>query len=140
MTVGQSIVNWLYTFGNIEINPDVMIETDQLDSAPDSYGLYKQANKVTTPFVDGSSDNSEYYYLLVRQPSKTNAARVDNQAWMESLESWIREQNIARNLPTLEDGKQCYGISVSVSGYMMETESDTAAYQISMKIDYTEVR
>lgn len=138
MTVGQAIVNWLYTFGNIEINPAIVIETDQLDSDAGSYGLYKQATKSTTPYIDGSSDNSEYYYLMVRQPSKTNAVRVDNQAWMEELERWIYEQNIKRNLPELDAPKDCYGISVSVSGYMMETETDTAAYQISLKIDYTE--
>ena len=138
MTIGQSIVEWLYTFGNIEINPAIIIETDQLDSGADSYGLYKQATRTTTPYIDGTSDNSEFYYLMVRQSSKTNTARIDNQAWMEQLERWIYEQNIDRNLPRLDSPRDCYGISVSVSGYMMETETDTAAYQISLKIDYTE--
>lgn len=138
MTVGESIIDWLYTFGDIEINPAATIETDQLDSETESYGLYKQATKDTQYYIDGSTDNSEYYYFLIRESSKTNGARVENQAWLESLERWIFEQNISRNLPQLESPKECYGISISVSGYMMETETDTAAYQISIKIDYME--
>ena len=39
MTIGQSIVEWLYTFGNIEV--DAVIETDQLDASAGSYGIFK---------------------------------------------------------------------------------------------------
>ena len=61
------------------------IETDQLDGEAGSYGLYKQPTKDVVPFVDGSRDVTEYYYLLARQSSKAEASRVDNQAWMESV-------------------------------------------------------
>ena len=138
MTVGESLIKWLYTFGNIEIDQTIIIETDQLDAAPGSYGLYKEPTKTITVFVDGSQDVAERYYFMVRQASKTNPDRVSNQTWMEALERWVFEQNLKRNLPKLEGKRQCYGVGIAVSAYMVETETDTAAYQISFEIHYTE--
>lgn len=97
MTVSESIIRWLYGFGDIEAGD--RIETDQLDGEAGSYGLYKQPTKDVVPFVDGSRDVTEYYYLLARQSSKAEASRVDNQAWMESLESWVRQKSRSGDLP-----------------------------------------
>lgn len=138
MTVGQSLIEWLYTFGNIEIDESVIIETDQVDAEAGSYGLYKEPTKTITQFIDGSRDVAERYYLVVRQASKTNPDRVSNQAWMEALERWVFKQNLSRNLPTLDEEHQCYGVSIAVSAYMAETETDTAAYQVSFEINYQE--
>lgn len=138
MTVGQSLIEWLYTFGNIEIDQTAIIETDQVDAAAGSYGLYKEPTKTITSFVDGSRDVAERYYLIVRQASKTNPDRVSNQAWMEALERWVFEQNLSQNLPVLDGKRQCYGVSIAVSAYMAETETDTAAYQVSFEINYQE--
>lgn len=92
------------------------------------------------PFVDGSRDVTEYYYLLARQSSKAEASRVDNQAWMESLENWVRQQSRSGNLPQLDGGRTCYAVGVSVSAYMSDAaESGTAEYQITVSINYTEV-
>ena len=138
MTVGESIISWLYTFGNIEVS--AIIETDQLDSEAGSYALYKEPTKTVTPYLDGSLDVTERYYFLVRQNSKLNASRVENQAWLESLERWVTTQNRARNLPVLDDERDCWGVGVAVSAYMAEAETDTAAYQMSVEIYYIEKR
>ena len=125
MTVSESIIRWLYGFGDIEAGD--RIETDQLDGEAGSYGLYKQPTKDVVPFVDGSRDVTEYYYLLARQSSKAEASRVDNQAWMESL-------------PQLDGGRSCHAVGVSVSAYMSgAAESGTSEYQITVSINYTEV-
>lgn len=140
MTIGQSIVDWLMEFGDIEAS-DTVIETDQLDSRTGSLGLYKQPNKDIMPFVDGSRDVTEYYYLLARQPAKDERSRIATQAWMEALEAWVRQRNTARDLPALDGGRDCYGIEVSVSAYMSDTDDSgrTAEYQISIAIKYMEV-
>lgn len=140
MTIGQSIVDWLMEFGDIEAS-DAVIETDQLDSDTGSMGLYKQPNKDVRPFVNGSRDVTEYYYLLARQPAKDERSRIAAQAWMEALEAWVRTRNTARDLPTLDGGRECYSIEVSVSAYMSSTDESgrTAEYQISIAIKYMEV-
>ena len=92
------------------------------------------------PFVDGSRDVTEYYYLLARQSSKAEASRVDNQAWMESLESWVRQKSRSGDLPQLDGGRSCHAVGVSVSAYMSgAAESGTSEYQLTVSINYTEV-
>ena len=138
MTVSESIIRWLYGFGDIEAGD--RIETDQLDGEAGSYGLYKQPTKDVVPFVDGSRDVTEYYYLLARQSSKAEASRVDNQAWMESLEGWVRQKRRSGDLPQLDGGRSCHAVGVSVSAYMSgAAESGTSEYQITVSINYTEV-
>lgn len=138
MTVSENIIRWLYGFGDIEAGD--RIETDQLDGEAGSYGLYKQPTKDVVPFVDGSRDVTEYYYLLARQSSKAEASRVDNQVWMESLESWVRQKSRSGDLPQLDGGRSCHAVGVSVSAYMSgAAESGTSEYQITISINYTEV-
>lgn len=138
MTVSQSLINWLYQFGGIEIDQAAMIETDQLDAMPGSYGLYKSAAKTVTPFINGTHDVSEIYDFVLRHSAKTDIDRVNNQAFLENLEKWVRTQNITGNLPEMDEGRACFGVAITSAGYMEATESDTASYQISIKIDYME--
>lgn len=137
MTVGQSIINWLYTFGNIEV--DAIIETDQLDASAGSYGVFKEPTRTVTEFVNGSQDVAERYYFMIRQSAKQDSSRVSNAAWLEQLERWVRQQNLSRNLPVLDENRNCHGVAIAVSFYMAETETDTASYQLSVEIKYTEV-
>jgi len=137
MTVGQAIINWLYTLGNIEV--DAIIETDQLDASVGSYGIFKEPTRTVTTFVNGTQDVTERYFFMIRQSFKQDVSRISNNAWLDSLERWVRQQNLLRNLPVLDDGRNCYGVAVAVSYYMAETETDTASYQLSVEIKYTEV-
>lgn len=136
MTVGQALIEWLHTYGDVEV--EAVIETDQLDSETKSYGLFKEAQKEVVTFLNGSRDVTEYYNFMVRARSKLDTNRVSNQEWLENLETWIRMQNIHRVLPDLGPGRACWAVGVSVTGYMMEQETDTAAYQMSVEIHYTE--
>ena len=136
MTIGQSIVEWLYTFGNIEV--DAVIETDQLDASAGSYGIFKEPTRTVLTFVDGSQDVTERYYFMARQASKQNISRVNNNAWLELLEQWVRMQNLTGNLPALDGNRNCYSVGIAVSYYMADAESDTASYQLSVEIKFTE--
>lgn len=137
MTVGESLIKWLYGFDGFE--KDDLIETDQLQGETGSYGLYKQPTTNELPFIDGSRQVAEYYYLLTRQSAKANDSRVNNLAWMESLEQWARSQNLKRALPALDGGRRCNSVGIGVSAYMSSTEvTGTAEYQVSITINYTE--
>jgi len=134
MTVGESIIQWLYTFGNIDL--DVKIDTDQLESDTDAMALYKEPTKTTTTDVVGNRDIIERYYLLARQPTQTDGLRLKNQAWMESLEEWVYQQNIINNLPTLDADKTAENIEIAISSYVMEQNEEDSIYQISVAIEY----
>lgn len=133
MTVGESLIKWLHKFGNIE-----EIETEQLPSEDGSFALFKEPTTTIETFIDGSQDVTVRYYLLARQKAKLNKSRINNQAWMESLEKWVREQNMKRDLPILDDGRESFGVEIAVSSYMAEQSEKTANYQLSVAISYTE--
>ena len=137
MTVGESIITWLYGFGDIA--PTDRIETDQLGGEAGSFGLFKEPTLEETVFIDGTRDVTAYYYILARQSNKSDAARIGNQAWMEALEGWVRAKNLARELPDLGGGRTCYAVGVSVASHMPESEENgTADYQLTVRINYTE--
>lgn len=139
MTIGKSLINWLLGFEGFE-EAD-LIETDQLPSESRSYGLYKQATSDVQFYVDGSRNVTDYYYLLARQSSKADKTRIENYEWMERLDRWVLEQNLKRALPALDDNRHCNSVGISVGAYMSEaTDTGTAEYQVSIKINYTEVR
>lgn len=138
MTVAEALKNWLYTFENIEL--DDRINTDKLDSEPESYGLFKQANQEVITFVNGTRDITDYFTFLARQSTKAESSRLDNAEWMETLERWVYKKNLAGELPTLDNGRTCNRVAVTVGGYMLENENlETAQYQLSILINYTEV-
>lgn len=139
MTLTQSVIEWLAGFdGGIEV--DEGVNTDMLAANAAAYGLFKTPGNVTTDFVNGGRDVTEYLNLIVRQPSQTETMRQSNQAWMEQLERWVRTRNILRELPVLGDDRECYGVAIAGSFYMQEQTPTESVYQIALAVHYTERR
>ena len=137
MTISESIIRWLRGFsGGIAATDKISI--DQLPADSDVYGVFKSPGDVTTNFLGGSRDVTAYYLFITRHSSQTNEMRAANQAWMESLESWIRKQNLARNLPELGDGRTCWSVSIANSYTAQEQDDDGTVYQFSIEINYHE--
>ena len=138
MTIGEGLIQWLYGFGDIEAED--LIQTDRLDGTVGSYGLYRQPTREETVFIDGSRDVSCYYLLLARRAVKADVSRIGNQAWMESLEDWVSQRNRLGDLPHLGARRTCNSVGISITAYMAEEqETGTAAYQLTVRINYTEV-
>lgn len=147
MTITESITAWLKGWeGGIEVED--LISTDQLAAAPDeAYGVFKAPGDTATEFVDGSRDVTAHFLFLARQPSQTDGMRVGNQAWLEDFERWVRAQNMARQLPVLDDeednsepfvSRSCYAVSIAGS-FSMETQTESeSVYQITLAISYFE--
>lgn len=137
MTISESIIEWLRGYsGGIEATDKITV--DQLAAQDETYGVFKAPGDIVTPYIGGAQDVTAYYLFVCRQPSQTDAMRISNQGWMEGLESWIRAQNIARNLPILEGKKHCWGISIANSYTLQEQDDDGTVYQFSVAINYTE--
>ena len=137
MTISESIIAWLKGFpGGISASDRICV--DQLASSPGAYGVFKAPGDTITEFIGGARNVTAYYLFVCRQPSQTNALRISNQAWMEELEKWIRRQNLAQNLPDLEENRKCLGISIANSYTMQEQDDAGTVYQFSIAIDYFE--
>lgn len=63
------------------------------------------------------------------------AQNLDNLAFFQSVEKWIWEQNDAQNLPEWDGGTVKY-IVPTLSPTIMEYGTDTARYQIQIRVTY----
>lgn len=134
MTVSEALKNWLRGCDCVEI---VDVDTDRLEANAESLGLYKQAQRETTAFLDGSAEITEYYYFLARWPTTLESERVNSQTIMSNLESWIEDKNLGNELPEVPGVEKVF---VANGFYMLEAESDEAVYQVSIGITYLKER
>lgn len=139
MTITESIIEWLRGFdGGIEVEEGV--STDQLAANAEAYGIFRTPGDIVTEFVHGGRDITTYLNLIVRQPSQTESMRRSNQAWMEQLEAWVRDQSMQRSLPQMDGGRECYAVAIANSFYMQEQTETESVYQITLSVHYTERR
>ena len=138
MTVSESLVTWLYEFGDIAI--DERVSTDQLDAAARSMGLYATPRTKVTEYMDGSRSVTAYYTFLVRAASQDETSRQSNQAWLERLQAWVRARHLSRTLPTLGAGKTCNSVAIVNTFYAQSQTEEESIYQMTLSMEYIEER
>ncbi len=135
MTISESVIEWLHGYeGGFELIGE--IKTDQLSEDAESFGVFNTPRDSEVVFVDGSRDVTVHYLFLARQPSQTDDMRQSNQAWLEGLERWIRQQNRLRVLPEMDQGRTCFSVSVTGSYAAEEQNSAETVYQLGVAISY----
>ena len=87
-------------------------------------------------YTDGGCMKQFLFLFASREWYSADAAQnTDNLAFYEELERWIRQNNLAGNLPDL-DGREANSIEVLTSGYAFDADSSTARYQIQLRLTY----
>lgn len=132
-SVAESLVTWLLTYSGISA-----VDTDQVGEEATSMGVIKAPGRNVQNYVDGSKDVTAYFLFRARRSAQVDDLRVDNQEWLESFETWVREQSFARNVPTLTGGRVCQSVGVSESAYLLESTDADIIYQIGLEIVYFE--
>ena len=135
-SVAESLVTWLLGYSGILTAERV--DTDQVGDEAVSMGVLKAPGRNVTTFVDGSKDVTAYFLFRAKRAGQEDEMRVDNQAWLEGLETWVREQSLARSLPSLSGGRACYAVAVSESAYLLEATDAEIVYQIGLEVSYSE--
>lgn len=62
---------------------------------------------------------------------------IENLAFYEHFADWIREKNLTGPLPDL-DGRTPVSIEVLTGGYAFDADSNTARYQMQLRLIYNE--
>lgn len=132
-SVAESLVTWLTTYSGISA-----VTTDQVGEEATSLGVIKSPGRNVQHYVDGSKDVTGYFLFRARRSAQMDDMRVDNQEWLEALETWVREQSFARSLPSLGNGRICQSVGVSESAYLLEAAESDIVYQIGLEIVYFE--
>jgi hypothetical protein len=137
MSIIESVRDFMLTFPGLH-DGDLCI--DFLGAEPEQCTLEPvPCNPVYQKYTDGDAQKQylfafasrEYYSADVRQCAA-------NQAFYEEFAAWIKSQNDSRNLPELGADKYAVSLEVLTSGYVFGEDTDTARYQIQLRLLYEE--
>lgn len=129
MTVSQSIITWLNRFEEKKVNTDIQ------PAKVNSYSLIKEPiiNKKT--FISGRVRATEHYTLMARLDSQMDSSRVENNAWGEKLEEWVREMCKKKDLPVIDDAT-VQSVNITTPFYLGKSEANGSVYQLTISITY----
>ena len=129
MTVSQSVIAWLKRFEEKSVNTDIQ------PAKVNSYSLVKEPiiNKKT--FINGRVRVTEHYTFMARLDSQMDSARVENNAWGEELEEWVRDMCKKKDLPAI-DGATTHSVNITTPFYLGKSEANESVYQVTISIIY----
>lgn len=129
MTVSQSVITWLNKF------EEKAVSTDIQPAKVNSYSLVKEPiiNKKT--FISGRVRATEHYTLMARLDSQMDSSRVENNAWGEKLEEWVRDMCKKKDLPVI-DNATVQSVNVTTPFYLGKSEANESVYQLTISITY----
>lgn len=130
VTNSEKIKTWLKSCNLVTVED---VDTDRLEAQVESLGIYKQAQRDVTEFIDGSKIVSEYYYFLTRRSAQLEAERISSHEFLALVEDWVEEQNKRGNRPSIKGIEEVF---IANGFYMIDSETDEAVYQISIGITY----
>ena len=130
VTNSEKVKTWLKSCNLVAVED---VDTDRLEAEVESLGIYKQAQRDVTEYLDGSKVISEYYYFLTRRNAQLETERINSQAFLSMLEDWVEEQNRLGNHPTIVGIEEIF---IANGFYVIDSETDEAVYQVSIGITY----
>ena len=94
---------------------------------------------VIRKYTDGSCMKQFLFIFASREFfSEDVAQNIENLGFYEKFEDWIKEQNDEGILPDLGDDREPVSIEVLTGGYAFEADTNTARYQIQLRLTYEE--
>ncbi len=136
MTLIEALRGWLRTYEPLSAG---RLAVDFLPKQARTYSVDSVPCKEEVKrYLDGSSLRQFLFTLSSREfKGEDITQNVDNLAFYEGFSSWVLQQNRARRLPALGEGRTARKIEVATSGYPFQVdEHGTARYQIQLRLEY----
>ena len=111
------------------------INIDYLGSDADEYSIEKiSCEPVIKQYIDGSTIRQYQFALTsIKFYDSNYSINMENNDFYELFEQWIKKQNDANNFPDIEGA---YAIEVTQDSSLETKETDTAKYQIQLRVLY----
>ena len=94
---------------------------------------------IVKKYTDGSSMRQYEFIFASREYfSEDVITIIDNLGFYQKFEEWINERNENGILPDLGDEREPVAIEVLTQGYAFAVDSNTARYQIHLRLTYEE--
>ena len=114
---------------------------DFMGQDPTEYAIYSTPNELSyTRDVLGNIffrpiQELNYIFASLFSYSFDILQNLENLGFFSNVINWIYEQNITKNFPVIEEGK-VISIMPTLTPYIFDADSDSARYQIQLKINY----
>lgn len=94
---------------------------------------------IVKKYTDGSSMRQYEFIFASREYfSEDVITNIENLGFYQKFEEWINERNENGILPDLGDEREPVAIEVLTQGYAFAVDSNTARYQIHLRLTYEE--
>lgn len=133
----ECIRNYILRFPELK---DGYLLVDILGEKPIEYTIETvPCAPVVRKYTDGSCMKQFLFIFASREFfSEDVAQNIENLGFYEKFEDWIKEQNDEGILPDLGDDREPVSIEVLTGGYAFEADTNTARYQIQLRLTYEE--
>ena len=133
----ECIRNYILRFPELK---DGYLLVDILGDKPIEYTIETvPCEPVIRKYTDGSCMKQFLFIFASREFfSKDIAQNIENLGFYEKFGDWIREQNDSGIFPELGEGREPVSIEVLTGGYAFEADTNTAQYQIQLRLTYEE--
>lgn len=137
MTVAESVRKYIMNFPELK---DGCLLVDFLGNEPVEYTIEPiPCDPVLQKYTDGSCMKQFLFVFASREYySEDIAVNLGNLEFYEHFEEWIEQQNKNSVLPELGENREAVSLEVTTCGYAFEADTNTARYQIQLKLTYEE--
>jgi len=136
-TVAEALREYILRFPELK---DGCLLIDILGNDPVEYTIEPvPCDPVVKKYIDGSCMKQFLFLFASREFfSEDIAVNLSNLDFYENFEDWIKQQNDEGELPDLGTGKEPVSIEVLTRGYAFAADTNTARYQIQLRLLYEE--
>ena len=134
MTIAESLIEWLMEF-NEDGKRMERIDVDRQSAEVESYSLIKEPTVNSTKNILGDETVTVHHTLMARLADQTNTDRIENNAFGEAMEEWIKEKNDCKEYPVLTKGN-VVEIRVTTPFFVGRTETNNSVYQMTVALKY----
>lgn len=136
MAITNGLMEWFQGCDLIETID--LVDVNQLPPELQALGIYKQPSRTTELLIDGSQIITDVYYLLFKRATQLKDERLDNDSYLESVETWVEAQEWKESYPDI--GYTVHSVSVTDTFYMMEAAEQDSIYQLAVSLTYEKGR
>lgn len=135
-TIIKALFDWFKDCEVLKENAELNV--DYLGEDAEQYCLETiPCSPIIDRYPNGSSKNQYLFTFASRKYySEDEVNNIRNLEFFEDLQEWIAEQNINGHLPKLPEENEAQSIIVLSSGYVIDTNTKTARYQIQCQLKY----
>lgn len=133
----ESVREFIMKFPKLK---DGALLVDYLGNSPIEYTVEPvPCSPVVRKFIDGSCEKQFLFLFASREAYSDDVNQcIENLSFYEDFSDWIYECNNSRNLPILSGNRTAEEIEILTGGYQIYADTNTARYQIQLRLIYEE--